>query len=559
MAVRSVSELSTKHRSSKTRRGATKTKPATTMPRPSLILHIKMPDASGQSIPTSLLRSSKIPKRKTSAEPPQELEEGEMVSPSPSPRATPVIPRIESPLSASQSRSSDWRSRHGHRSPRSRSRSRSRSLSPSRNARKRRDEDEYSDSSKRRRHRRDSDDEPRTRHDTSRSRTRRSRSPSPKRSRATRERDSSRDRDRRRHGTYERDASKTRKEARRSSTTTTDRPSPRLESKHTHDDYHSSSGSSNGSGKRRTSTSGTPVRSETVRPDSISRRRPSAGSTASTPSSTGDTASRHPSSSTTATATTPAINASSDTHSPPSPVSDLKNATDPQAESPEQVRAFAVMFKQLATAYKRRADRGGETVVAAIDQVLALLNYVLSFHYQDKQSQSGLQHWESLFPFLSVVLRRLKGRQDMVALHGLCVRMSALVRFYIFSRREPHTRKVASGATDDTAKEATTHAVRTLQDYEMAYSALREADRILSYDGIRQTFPKTFEAICVQGDLRSGITLGGEAGVSTEPMFPLSPFSRLHHAAIMVKACVHEYLKANNVSYSFITDYAEFM
>lgn len=512
----------------------------------------QMPDASGQSIPASLLRSTKIPKRKASAEPPQELEEGEMVSPSPSPRATPVVPKIESPSSTPLARSSDSRSRHGHRS----SRSRSRSPSPSRSARKRRDEDGYSDSSKRRRHRRDSDDEHRSRQDTSRSRTRRSRSPSPKRSRSARERDTSRDRDRRRHDRHERDSSKARKDTRRSSTT--DRPSPRPESKHTHDDHHSSSGSSNGGSKRRTSTTGTPVRGETARPDTVSRRRPSAGSTASTPSSTGDAASRLLSTATTATSTTPAANAS-DTRTPPSPVSDLKNATDPQAESPEQVRAFAVMFKQLATAYKRRADRGGETVVAAIDQVLALLNYVLSFHYQDKQSQSGLQHWESLFPFLSVVLRRLKGRQDMVSLHGLCVRMSALVRFYIFSRREPHTRKVASGATDDTAKEATTHAVRTLQDYEMAYSALRESDRILSYDGIRQTFPKTFEAICVRGDLRPGITLGGEAGVSTEPMFPLSPFSRLHHAAIMVKACVHEYLKANNVSYSFITDYAEFM
>ncbi|KAI8099801.1 uncharacterized protein BX664DRAFT_322145 [Halteromyces radiatus] len=246
-------------------------------------------------------------------------------------------------------------------------------------------------------------------------------------------------------------------------------------------------------------------------------------------------------------------------------------ATAENAETPDQYRIFSMMFQKLALAYKRRGDHAKTEIAGVLDHMQAFLNYVMGFHYQDKLSNDlGQKSWDTLHPFIDVVLKKLRARKDKVKqdaeLYGLCLRMKALVLFYTFSRREMNARiKVTrlgekSTDMDDTRRMEYSKSVdKVLQDHEMAYAALRESDKYIAFDHIQSQFPVSYQNVCVLGQLGPGIVLGGEAGTSVGPMFPLVPYARLHHAAIMAKCMLQEYVEKEQLDYHTITETEDYM
>ncbi|KAI9020221.1 hypothetical protein CLU79DRAFT_888348 [Phycomyces nitens] len=234
------------------------------------------------------------------------------------------------------------------------------------------------------------------------------------------------------------------------------------------------------------------------------------------------------------------------------------SATAPDAETPEKFRLFSIMFQKLASAYKHRGDSPTLEILGVIDHIHALLNYVLAFFYHDKiGNESSIDNWDTLHPFCDVILKKLRAKQEM-ELYGLCLRISALVRFYSFSRRTSiiiHRAKKQK----DADKSNEERLISLAKDQEKAYGTLRECEKYLGYHHIIQKFPVTFNDVCTQGKLGSGIVLGGEAGISVEPMFPFAPFSRLHHAAIMGKCIIGEFVKQRELEYNPISNTDDFM
>ncbi|CEP12804.1 hypothetical protein [Parasitella parasitica] len=246
------------------------------------------------------------------------------------------------------------------------------------------------------------------------------------------------------------------------------------------------------------------------------------------------------------------------------------SATAPNAETPEQYKIFTIMFKQLAHANKRRGDKEKDPLIQIVDHFHALCDYILNFYYVDKANanipfKQASVAWKSLFPFCDSLLLKLQThRQD--ELHGLCVRLIALIRYYIYSRMENATRplltKYLSGASEDgniTDRKCIEMTDGLLREHEKAERCYKESEKHMTFGKVASQFPATFKDVCVEGNILAGITLGGEAGVSVAPMFPFTPYSPLHHAAIVSKCILSEYVAKNNLSYCPITKPEEFM
>lgn len=200
-----------------------------------------------------------------------------------------------------------------------------------------------------------------------------------------------------------------------------------------------------------------------------------------------------------------------------------------------------------------------------LDHMHAILNYVLSFYYQDFKTNeySGIRHWESLFPFSSQVLRNLKDRKEF-DLYALCCRMMGMVRYYTFVRREATASKkldtvIKKEVEPTVTEDATKASKQAFIEFEEAYNRFKEADRHLSYEQFRTNYPNTFNNACVKGEYGPGIVIGGEAGTSIEPRYPFIPFAKLHHAAIVCKCMLAEYVEKNAIKYTPIQDYEEYM
>ncbi|KAG0181678.1 hypothetical protein DFQ29_007458 [Apophysomyces sp. BC1021] len=242
------------------------------------------------------------------------------------------------------------------------------------------------------------------------------------------------------------------------------------------------------------------------------------------------------------------------------------NPTAPNAESNEQLRVFSFMFLNLATAHKRRGDQADSEIKCILDHFHAFLNYILTFYFRDRLGQDNNQkNWETLHPFCDVLLNKLRVRKEM-ELYGLCLRMKALVHFHTFSRREVHVRQKIStlhgkdkSADKQKVEDYSKDADRTFNEHEQAYGALRESEKYLSFLDIQTKFPESFRRVCIQGEPGPGIVLGGEAGTTVGPMFPLTPYSRLHHACIMAKCILSEYTTVQKLNYHYITNTDDFM
>lgn len=249
----------------------------------------------------------------------------------------------------------------------------------------------------------------------------------------------------------------------------------------------------------------------------------------------------------------------------------IVSATAPNAESPEQLKIFTIMFKQLAHANKRRGDHQKDPVIGIIDHFHALCDYMLNFYFIDKVNtnvpfKQASVAWKSLFPFSDSLLLKLQANH-LDELYGLCVRLVALIRYYIYSRMESATRPLltkhlSSGGSQDSSYTDRTCIEMTeglLREHEKAEKCYKESEKYMTFGKVASQFPGTFKDVCIDGNILAGITLGGEAGVSVGPMFPFTPYSPLHHAAIVSKCILNEYVTKNNLNYSPISKPEEFM
>ena len=225
----------------------------------------------------------------------------------------------------------------------------------------------------------------------------------------------------------------------------------------------------------------------------------------------------------------------------------------------------------MATAYKHRGDPRTKEIIGLIDHMHAILNYVLSFYYQDKKPDKyqSLAHWESLYPFASIVMRNLQQKREM-QLYAVCAHVLAMVRFYTFRRREMVANKKLEPLISDKPQEASSikatvahdaakGARQALTDFEEAYKLYKEGDKHMNQEQFKEQFPDTQKAACDKGEYGPGIVIGGEAGITIEPRYPFVPFAKLHHAAIVAKCVLHEYLQKNHLAYTPISDTDEFM
>ncbi|KAI8084326.1 uncharacterized protein B0P05DRAFT_535107 [Gilbertella persicaria] len=202
-----------------------------------------------------------------------------------------------------------------------------------------------------------------------------------------------------------------------------------------------------------------------------------------------------------------------------------------------------------------------------LDQFHALCNYILSFYYVDKGSthvsfKQASVAWKSLFPFTDNLLKKLE-QQQYFHLYGLCSRLVALVRYYIYNRMTSSTHKLISNHLSQTQGQVPRLCLdvseNLLQEYVKAERWYRISERNFTYQTMITEFPQAFQDVCVQGNVSAGISIGGEAGVSIEPMFPFTPYSSLHHAAIVSKCMLNEFVKQKKLDYQPIFKPEEFM
>lgn len=223
----------------------------------------------------------------------------------------------------------------------------------------------------------------------------------------------------------------------------------------------------------------------------------------------------------------------------------------------------------MAHANKRRGDGQTNPIFAMIDHFHAFCDYILNFYYVDRLSptanfkQASIA-WKSIFPFTDSLLKKLESQKEY-ELYGLCIRLNSLIRFYMYSRMESSTRPVLLQQMNNTNGEKMTDRAcvelseNLLHEYEKAERAYKESERYMGFSTLVTQYPTTFRNVCTEGNLLAGITLGGEAGVSVTPMFPFSPYSPLHHAAIVAKCILAEYVTKNNLKYTPISKFDEFM
>ena len=222
----------------------------------------------------------------------------------------------------------------------------------------------------------------------------------------------------------------------------------------------------------------------------------------------------------------------------------------------------------MALANKRRGDTQTNPIFGIIDHFHAFCDYILNFYYIDrlnvnasfKQTSTA---WKSIFPFTDSLLKKLESRKEHELL-GLCIRLNSLIRFYMYSRMEASTRPVLQQQINNANEKMTDRACvelseNLLHEYEKAERAYKDSEKHLTYATLVTKYPETFKNVCMEGNLLTGITLGGEAGVSVGPMFPFTPYSPLHHAAIVSKCILSEYVTKNALNYTPISQPEEFM
>ncbi|KAI8977583.1 hypothetical protein BDF20DRAFT_575146 [Mycotypha africana] len=240
--------------------------------------------------------------------------------------------------------------------------------------------------------------------------------------------------------------------------------------------------------------------------------------------------------------------------------------------SPEQIRLFIEGFNKLALTSKRRGDTQKDGLIASIDHMYAVCNYIIYFYYLDQDPAQNLRErikaWRSLVTFCDAIVCRREVREEP-KLYSLCARLKALVLYHIYDNTFPRTESPLKSIHHQQPTEGSIAANQesierlkgteiVLTEYDRAIKWLRISERHLSLGRIKQNFPRTYANICERGDISDGLMFGDEAGTLSPPtdlgkMYPLIPHQPLHLAAIMAKCLMQEYTIDKNLPYEPIT------
>ncbi|ORE11948.1 hypothetical protein BCV72DRAFT_196988 [Rhizopus microsporus var. microsporus] len=243
------------------------------------------------------------------------------------------------------------------------------------------------------------------------------------------------------------------------------------------------------------------------------------------------------------------------------------SATAPNANTMEQYKVFTFMFRNLAHTYKKRGDSEKDKLISALNHFHAFCNYIISYYYNEKQKtdvtpSESVTAWKSLFPFADMLLAKLKA-QEQYLLYGVCLRLVAMMRFGIFSKMQGEIHGVlakhlkTSSASDSLKYVKMSH--NLLEEYNKAMTANASSEKYFGYQVLASKLPLTFKQVCVDGNLLSGITVGGEAGVEVSPMFPFELNASLLHAAIGAKCILSEFVSLKKLEFKLINDTDEYM
>ncbi|KAI9285791.1 hypothetical protein BC943DRAFT_323072 [Umbelopsis sp. AD052] len=255
----------------------------------------------------------------------------------------------------------------------------------------------------------------------------------------------------------------------------------------------------------------------------------------------------------------------------PSAIHSTKTTTTvaPRKDNVEQLKVSSFMFRELALQYKRSADQSCQTQdgePAGIAEYLhSIFNYILSYHFNDKfdTSENSFVRWENLQPLLKFVSQTLKKREEW-HLYGLCMKVNALINFNAFRMRQTPVRrcmtklhesiKSHSEATTAMSSEYIPQVEKLLNLHELANVQWDEGEMYFDWHAFQDRFPNTWKQVCVDGDFSKGTVFGEETADMKGPLFPMTPFSKLNHVAVMGKCIVSEWITAHNIHFQPISD-----
>ncbi|CAO3658376.1 unnamed protein product [Umbelopsis vinacea] len=235
----------------------------------------------------------------------------------------------------------------------------------------------------------------------------------------------------------------------------------------------------------------------------------------------------------------------------------------------EQLKVSSFMFRELALQYKRSADQSCQTqdgeLVGMAEYLHSIFNYILSYHFNDKfdSAENSYVRWENLQPLLKFVSQTLKKREEW-HLYGLCMKVNALINFNAFRMRQTPVRrcmtklheliKVHSEATTAMSSEYVPQVEKLLNLHELANVQWDEGELYFDWQAFRDRFPNTWKQVCVDGDFSKGSVFGEEIADMKGPLFPMTPFSKLNHVAVMGKCIISEWITAHDIDFQPISD-----
>lgn len=159
-----------------------------------------------------------------------------------------------------------------------------------------------------------------------------------------------------------------------------------------------------------------------------------------------------------------------------------------------------------------------------------------------------------------MLLAKLKA-QEQHLLHDVCLRLVSMVRFSIFDKMQGEVYGVLARHlnTPSASDKYVKMSQDLLEEYNQAMVMNASSEKYFGYEVMARKLPSTFKQVCVDGNLLSGITVGGEAGVEVWPMFPFELNASLLHAAIGAKCILSEFVSSKKLDFKLIDDTDEYM
>lgn len=144
------------------------------------------------------------------------------------------------------------------------------------------------------------------------------------------------------------------------------------------------------------------------------------------------------------------------------------------------------------------------------------------------------------------------------------MKVNALINFNAFRMRQTPVRrcmtklheliKVHSEATTAMSSEYVPQVEKLLNLHELANVQWDEGELYFDWQAFRDRFPNTWKQVCVDGDFSKGSVFGEEIADMKGPLFPMTPFSKLNHVAVMGKCIISEWITAHDIDFQPISD-----